>query len=114
MKVTLRPGTIADAKECRRIDYEAFKSQLQYLEAIAQFRKAAELRPPHTQPQPCKRCAASARRRSCRSSLFGRGFRYDHFPDQGGKARIVADQIPYRLVFVKDTERASRQAAFQP
>ncbi len=26
MKVTLRPGTIEDAKECGRIDYEAFKS----------------------------------------------------------------------------------------
>src|ERR671925_670007 len=26
MKLILRPGTIADAKECGRIDYEAFKS----------------------------------------------------------------------------------------
>src|SRR5260370_31143408 len=77
----------------------------QYPEAIAQFRKAAELRPPHTQPQPCKHCVASARQRSSvyswqRLPRIGLSLlRPDHFLHERFETRIATERIEHRINF---------------
>src|SRR6266480_186944 len=45
---------------------------------------------PHTKPRPCKHCAASARRRSCVSSLW---FLFAEFLE----ARIATQRIKHRI-----------------
>src|SRR5438270_12477259 len=46
-------------------------------------------------PPPCKRCGASVRRKSFRSSL--RCFRRDDFLDQGFETRIAAQIVEQRI-----------------
>src|ERR1700676_5425375 len=66
--------------------------------SASQFERLTS-RPPRTQPPPCKRYAALARRRNFQdSSLFGRR-RADLFlaGEEFSEARIVADRVPYRI-----------------
>src|SRR5439155_2393059 len=59
---------------------------------VSRLERATILRP-HTRPRPCKHCAASARRRSYRSSLFPAGnFFHERF-----KARVAAQRVEIRI-----------------
>src|SRR5947209_19319711 len=56
----------------------------------------------HTPPRPCKRCAASARRRSCRSSRFCCRFisklrRGNNFFGERFETRIAAEWVEQRV-----------------
>src|SRR6266576_4778095 len=55
--------------------------------------ESATRRQQRTRPQPCKHCAASARRRSCRFSLLRLGFRPVNFLDQSLEPRLVAHAV---------------------
>src|SRR5438067_13430618 len=56
---------------------------------------SAAMRQRHRPPRPCKRCVASARRRSCQSSLFVG----EDFSDEFFESRISAQRIENRIDF---------------
>src|SRR6266436_2820740 len=67
----------------------------------ARRKRAGRSKPPEARatrqlrrrPRPCKHCAASARRKSCRFSLLRLGFCPVNFLDQSLKARLVAHAV---------------------
>src|SRR6266576_585993 len=68
--------------------------------------------PRRRQPQPCRRCAASAQRRNWRSSLF----LSENFSHQRLKSRLFLQWVQHRIDFEKDNIEpgAFLVAAFKP
>src|SRR4051812_15700323 len=65
--------------------------------------EARATRPRRKRPRLCKRYAASARRRSCRSSLLRAFFERVHLLNYGLKARFVAHAV-VKLIAVNPPE----------